>query len=69
VGSDAGSRWRRSTRRYARINAESAAATDGHSAYVYVIDPQFRLRLSFPFGVNAEDMTKDMIYLMRNKES
>lgn len=36
-----------------------------HTAYVYLIDPQFRLRVTFPFGVKAEEITSDLKYLMQ----
>jgi protein SCO1/2 len=35
-----------------------------HSAYVYVLDPDFRLTLTFPFGVRPEEMAADLETLM-----
>jgi protein SCO1/2 len=32
----------------------------GHSAFVYVIDPQFRLRLTYPFGVTPQEIQSDL---------
>lgn len=37
-----------------------------HSAYVYLIDPQFRWRLTYPFGVTPEEMSADLRYLMQH---
>lgn len=34
-----------------------------HSAYVYVIDPQFQWRVSWPFGVRPPEMQADMEWL------
>lgn len=36
-----------------------------HSAYVYLIDPDFRWRVTFPFGVPAQALADDVIHLMR----
>jgi cytochrome oxidase Cu insertion factor (SCO1/SenC/PrrC family) len=36
-----------------------------HSAFVYVIDPEGRLRLMFPFGTSVDDMTHDINLLLR----
>ena len=45
--------------------SESAAGyTVSHSAFVYLIDSQFRLRLTFPFGVTPNEMASDLTYLM-----
>jgi len=45
--------------------AESAAGyTVSHSAFVYLIDPQFQLRLTFPFGVTPKEIVSDLTYLM-----
>lgn len=35
-----------------------------HTAYVYLIDPQFRLRVTYPFGVKSEEIARDLQYLM-----
>lgn len=40
----------------------------GHSAFVYVIDPQFRLRLTYPFGVTAQEIAADLTYLFSQSE-
>lgn len=34
-----------------------------HSAYVYVIDPQFQWRLTWPFGVRPPEMQADLEWL------
>ncbi len=36
-----------------------------HTAFIYLIDPQFRLRVTFPFGVKAEEITSDGKDLMQ----
>jgi protein SCO1/2 len=38
-----------------------------HSARVYLVDAQGNLRLTFPFGVAADDVAQDVRYLLRNK--
>jgi cytochrome oxidase Cu insertion factor (SCO1/SenC/PrrC family) len=47
----------------------SSSSTAGyliaHSAYTYVIDPQGRLRLLFPFGLSIEEMADDILQLLR----
>ncbi len=51
---------------------ESTAAggySMGHTAEVYLIDPQFNWRMAFPFGVKAEEMAADLQYLMQNPEA
>lgn len=35
-----------------------------HTAYIYLIDPQFRLRVTYPFGVKSEEIARDLQYLM-----
>lgn len=35
-----------------------------HSAYVYVLDPEFRLRLTIPFGARPEEIAADLEALM-----
>jgi protein SCO1/2 len=35
-----------------------------HSAYVYVLDPDFRLALTIPFGVRPEEMAADLEALL-----
>jgi len=43
--------------------------TMGHTAEVYLIDPQFNWRMTFPFGVKAEEIAGDVQYLMQNPEA
>jgi protein SCO1/2 len=43
----------------------AAAYLMDHSASVYVIDPEGRLRLIFPFGTSIDDMTHDIALLLR----
>lgn len=42
-----------------------AAYLIAHSAHTYVIDPEERLRLLFPFGMSIEEMADDILQLMR----
>ncbi len=39
-----------------------------HSAFVYVIDPRFEWRLTFPFGVKPQEMAADLAYLMAREK-
>lgn len=48
-----------------KVVASAAEYLVGHSAYVYLIDPQFRLRVTFPFGVKSAEITNDVQYLMK----
>ena len=41
----------------------------GHTAEVYLIDPQFNWRMTFPFGVKAEEIAADLQYLMQHPET
>jgi protein SCO1 len=41
----------------------------GHTAEVYLIDPQFNRRMTFPFGIKAEEIANDVQYLMHNPEA
>ncbi len=43
--------------------------TMGHTAEVYLIDPQFDWRMTFPFGVKAEEIAGDVQYLMQHPEA
>jgi protein SCO1 len=49
-----------------KSDTEKSAAgyTVSHSADLYVIDPQQRLRLTIPFGVGADEMLVDLRHLM-----
>jgi protein SCO1 len=40
----------------------------GHTAQVYLIDPQFNWRMTFPFGVKAEEIAADLQYFRQNLE-
>jgi len=40
----------------------------GHTAEVYLIDPQFNWRMTFPFGVKAEEIAADLQYFRQNLE-
>jgi protein SCO1/2 len=35
-----------------------------HTAYVYLIDPQFHWRVTYPFGVRPDEIASDLRYLM-----
>jgi protein SCO1 len=41
----------------------------GHTAEVYLIDPRFNWRMTFPFGVKAEEIAADLQYLMQHPEA
>jgi protein SCO1/2 len=47
------------------VRGTSAAYLMDHSAFVYVVDPEGRLRLMFPFGTSVDDMTHDISLLLR----
>lgn len=47
------------------VPGTSAAYLIAHSAYTYVIDPEGRLRLLFPFGMSVEEMADDILQLLR----
>jgi protein SCO1/2 len=42
------------------VAGTSAAYLMDHSAFVYVVDREGRLRLMFPFGASVDDMTHDI---------
>lgn len=52
------------------VKYEKAASTAAvgyamnHTAFIYLIDPQFRWRVTFPFGVKSAEITSDLQYLM-----
>jgi protein SCO1/2 len=48
-----------------RVPGTSAAYVIAHSAYTYVIDPEGRLRLRLPFGMDIEAMAHDIAQLLR----
>jgi protein SCO1/2 len=51
---------------YARKDVASASGyLVSHTAYLYLLDPQANLRLTFPFGVKPEEVTSDLQYLMK----
>jgi protein SCO1/2 len=41
----------------------------GHTAEVYLIDPQFNWRMTFPFGVEAKEIASDLQYLIQDPEA
>lgn len=47
------------------IPGTAAAYLVDHSAFVYVIDRDGRLRLMFPFGTSVDDMARDIALLLR----
>ncbi|MBI5877409.1 MAG: SCO family protein [Chloroflexi bacterium] len=54
---------------YSRVESDSAAGyLMSHTAFVYLIDPQFRIRVVYPFGVESDEITHDLRYLF-HKES
>ncbi len=46
------------------VAGTKAAYLIDHSAFAYVIDPEGRLRLMFPFGTSIDDMTHDLTLLL-----
>jgi cytochrome oxidase Cu insertion factor (SCO1/SenC/PrrC family) len=52
---------------------KASAAVEGyamsHTAFIYLIDPQFRLRLTFPFGIKSGDITSDLHYLIDHAQA
>jgi protein SCO1/2 len=48
------------------VAGTSAGYLIAHSAYIYVIDPNGRLRLLFPFGMSIEEMADDIKQLLRS---
>jgi protein SCO1/2 len=54
--------------RYEKRASDSAVGyLVSHSAYVYLIDPRFRWRVTFPFGVRPDEIAGDLRYLMSQK--
>lgn len=47
------------------VAGTSAAYLVDHSAFVYVVDRQGRLRLMLPFGTSIEDMVHDITLLLK----
>jgi protein SCO1/2 len=47
------------------VRGSAAAYLVDHSAFVYVIDADGKLRLMFPFGTSIDDMTHDIGLLLR----
>ena len=52
------------------VKFEKAAGTSAdyamkHTAFIYLIDPQFRWHVTFPFGVKSEEIASDLKYLMQ----
>ena len=55
--------------KYEKKDSTSAAGyTMAHTAEVYLIDPQFNWRMTFPFGVKAQEIAADLQTLMQNPE-
>ncbi len=46
------------------VAGTKAAYLIDHSAFVYVVDPEGRLRLMWPFGTSVDDMTHDLRLLL-----
>jgi protein SCO1/2 len=46
------------------VAGTKAAYLIDHSAFVYVVDPEGRLRLMFPFGTSIDDMAHDLALLL-----
>lgn len=56
-----------------KYEKKASAAVEGyamsHTAFIYLIDPQFRLRLTFPFGIKSGDITSDLHYLIDHAQA
>ena len=56
--------------KYEKKESSSAGGYSmGHTAEVYLIDPQFNWRMTFPFGVEAKEIAADLQYFMQNPEA
>lgn len=54
---------------YEAKESDSAAGyLVSHSAFVYLIDPQSRWRISYPFGVSAQEIAADLNYLLSESQ-
>lgn len=54
---------------YEAKESESAAGyLVSHSAFVYLIDPQSRWRVTYPFGVTAPEIAADLNYLFTEEQ-
>lgn len=55
--------------KYEMQEVDSAAVyLVNHSAYIYVISPEFKLVETFPFGVTPQMMVDDLTYMMETME-
>jgi protein SCO1 len=50
-------------------SASAAGYAMSHTAEVYLIDPQFNWRMTFPFGIKAEEIAADLQYFRQNPEA
>lgn len=39
-----------------------------HTAYVYLLDPEFNWHITYPFGISAAEIANDLIYLMEKEK-
>jgi protein SCO1/2 len=39
-----------------------------HTSFVYLLDPRFQLRVTYPFGVGSPEITADIQYLMAQEK-
>lgn len=58
---------------HVKYEKKETGSADGysmaHTAEVYLIDPQFNWRMTFPFGIKAEEIAADLQYFMQNPEA
>lgn len=54
---------------YAVTKAADGTVEVSHTAYVYLVDDQGRLRLTWPFGIKAPEMQGDLTQLLRTASS
>lgn len=50
-----------------KVSSTAVGYSVSHTAYVFLIDPAFRVRVTFPFGVKSSEIASDVEYLMNSK--
>ncbi|NPV78091.1 MAG: SCO family protein [Anaerolineae bacterium] len=53
--------------REVELTSSAAGVLISHSARLYLIDRQDRLRLTYTFGTPVEDIQQDILYLLKNE--
>lgn len=53
---------------YEKEESSSAAGyLVSHTAYVYLLDPDFNWHITYPFGISAAEIANDLTYLMEHE--